>query len=194
MLLRSKWDTLIALFVYSKILSRLVKQESANPLWNLSYFMAFSFCTLDNSTSLTSQPTVHSEQMASVTQMMHSRAREKGTNFTFGNLELLEMSFHNLKMFKFAFWWRGFLKKIKAKPSRETKWEIALENTSFPIHLPSKELHNWGNNNGTYKATNGKNRNSYGPEESQCAFIHREAISSFPSFIVKLLDILKENI
>lgn len=62
------------------------------------------------------------------------------------------------------------------------------------MHLPSKELHNWSNNNGTHKATNGKNRNSYGPEEGQCTFIHREAIPSFPSFIVKLLDKLKKNI
>lgn len=82
---------------------------------------------------------------------------------------------------------------IKAKPSRETKWEITLENASFPKHLPSKELHNWGNNNGTYKATDGKNGNSYGPEECQGAFIHWEAISPLPSFIVKLLDILKEK-
>lgn len=143
--------------------------------------------------NLTSQPTAHSEQMASVTRMTHSKAREKGINFTLGNSELLEISFHNLKMFKFAFWWRAFLKKIEIKPSRETKWETALENTSFPTHLPSEELHNWGNNNGTHKATDGKNRNSYGPEESQCAFIHWEAVSSFPSFIVKLFDILKEN-
>lgn len=61
------------------------------------------------------------------------------------------------------------------------------------MHLPSKELHNRGNNNCAHKATDGKNGNSYRPEESQGAFIHREAISSFPSFIVELLDILKEN-
>lgn len=83
------YETLIALFVYSKILSRPVKQESAKPLRNLSYFMVFSFCILNNSTSLTAQPTARSEQMASVTQMMHSKSTEKGTNFTLGNLELL---------------------------------------------------------------------------------------------------------
>lgn len=65
--------------------------------------MVFSFCALDSSTSLTSQPTARTEQMASVTQMMHSKAREKGTNFTLGNSELRnELS--NLNMFKFAFW------------------------------------------------------------------------------------------
>lgn len=181
MLLRSKWD--VDSFI-CKILIRLLKHESADPLWNLSFYMVFSCCILDYSASLTSQPIAHSEQMASVTQMMHIKAREKGTSFTLGNSELLELSFHNLKMFKFAFWWRGVV------VSRETKWETDLE-TSLSIHLPSKELHNWGNNNGTHKATNGKNRNSYRPEKSQCAFIHWEAISSFPSFIVKLLDKLK---
>lgn len=129
--------------------------------------MVFSFGALGKPPSLTSQPTAHLEQMASVTQMMHSK-------------------FQNLKVF-FIF----FL--IKVKPSRQAKWETTLENATFPKLLPSKEVHNWSNNNGTHKATNGKNRNSYGPEERQRAFIHREAISPLPSFIVKLLDILKEN-
>lgn len=167
MLLRSKGDMLIALFAYSKILSRLMKQDSANPLWNNFWFMAFSFDTLDKSHSLTSWPTACSEQMASVTQMMHSKFSESKDFFCF------------------------FL--VKVNTSRETTWETTLENASFPKHLPSKELHNWGNNNGTHKATDGKNWNSYWPEESQCAFIHWEAISPLPGFIVKLLDILKEN-
>lgn len=43
---------------------------------------------IDKTTFLTSQPFAHSEQMAFVSQMMPSKAREKGVNLNLGKLEL----------------------------------------------------------------------------------------------------------
>lgn len=50
MLIRTKWDMLIALSVYSKIFNKHMKQDAASVSWNNFYFMCFPLTYLTSHT------------------------------------------------------------------------------------------------------------------------------------------------